>query len=66
MNRREIAINTLLYSLGFESTKVRNRDALDFQSLKVSNVKEALERAWDKGFEEGVNCPAPEVAIPNG
>lgn len=39
--------------LGIESLEVRNSDSLDFHDLSVSQIKEALEKAYIVGRTAG-------------
>lgn len=45
--------------LGLETLETRNRDALDFHSLSVASIRDAVAIAFEAGFAAGSGAPAP-------
>lgn len=51
-SKEQCISDILLKDLQFESTEVRNSDRLDFKEVFVATVKQALEKAYEKGASD--------------
>jgi len=47
--KKNETIETIAFHMGIETLETRNSDSLDFHDISVSNLKSALEKAFEAG-----------------
>lgn len=46
---KKVTIETIAFQMGIETLETRNMDSLDFHDISVSNLKHALDKAYEAG-----------------